>query len=300
MCSSRLCLLWLFSGIIFNLYAQYEGGDGDGFRRSFANATTLNNQDVAILYQGNNGDGYHQAELYAITLDNSSLSAVFSGGNGDGFDRLIFNTVTLNNTTLSDIYSGGNGDGYSLNNLSATTLNSTLLLELYSGGNGDGFDVSQLFSITLDSTSLVALFSGGNGDGYSYSNLDNVTLTNLLLSALYDGGNGDGFTVDQAVAYLDPNAPCVRLAQLVGTPTTSDFQISSTSNSGNSTPQDLNNAFLVLRSKEKGFVITRMPDPETAIGSNAVEGMIVYDSDDECIKLYNGMSWNCIIQRCPD
>ena len=62
-------------------------------------------------------------------------------------------------------------------------------------------------------------------------------------------------------------------------------------------PFDVNNGFLTLESNTKGFVITRISSPETAI-TQPVEGMIVYDTDDNCIKLYNGTSWNCIQQTC--
>lgn len=62
-------------------------------------------------------------------------------------------------------------------------------------------------------------------------------------------------------------------------------------------PFDVNNGFIALESNDKGFVITRISNPETAI-AQPVEGMIVYDTDDNCIKLYNGTSWNCIKQTC--
>ncbi len=57
------------------------------------------------------------------------------------------------------------------------------------------------------------------------------------------------------------------------------------------------NGYLVLESKTKGFVIPIMNNPETTI-IPAVEGMIVYDSDDFVIKLYNGTTWISIVQSC--
>ncbi|WP_412850784.1 DUF4347 domain-containing protein [Chryseobacterium sp. PMSZPI] len=67
--------------------------------------------------------------------------------------------------------------------------------------------------------------------------------------------------------------------------------------SSNNWPYDVNNGFIALEGNNKGFVITRISNPETAI-TNPVDGMIVYDTDDNCIKLYNGTSWNCIQQTC--
>lgn len=62
-------------------------------------------------------------------------------------------------------------------------------------------------------------------------------------------------------------------------------------------PNDVNNGFIALEGNTKGFVITRMSNPETAI-TQPIDGMLVYDTDDNCIKLYNGTSWNCIQQTC--
>lgn len=57
---------------------------------------------------------------------------------------------------------------------------------------------------------------------------------------------------------------------------------------------------LILESKEKGLVLTRIAFPESAIIS-PVEGMIVYDTTNKVIKLYNGTSWKVMSQQaCPD
>jgi hypothetical protein len=57
---------------------------------------------------------------------------------------------------------------------------------------------------------------------------------------------------------------------------------------------------LILESKEKGLVLTRIASPETAITA-PVEGMIVYDTINKVIKLYNGTTWKAMTQQaCPD
>lgn len=57
---------------------------------------------------------------------------------------------------------------------------------------------------------------------------------------------------------------------------------------------------LILESTNRGFVLTRMASPETAITS-PVEGMIVYDTVNNVIKLYNGSTWHIMTQQgCPD
>lgn len=300
MCYRKVFLLWLSLSLPIYTIAQFDGGSGDGYMGITSNALTLDSQIINLIYEGANGDGFSLEQINSVTLDNSSLEVLFSGSNGDGFDNFTLNDVTLDNTQLISVFLGGNGDGFSLKALADVTLDNTALVTLYTGGNGDGFDELLLSSVTLDNTSLVALYEGGNGDGFSLENLINITLTNQILSVIYSGGNGDGFDMEQAVVFLEPNSACVRPPQMVGAPLTSDIQISSMTNNANVSPQDLNNAFVILRSKEKGFVITRIANPETAIGTNAIEGMIVYDTNDDCIKLYNGTTWNCIIQSCPD
>jgi Pregnancy-associated plasma protein-A len=64
-------------------------------------------------------------------------------------------------------------------------------------------------------------------------------------------------------------------------------------------PESIPNALLVLESKNKGFVISRM----TTVQRNAitpVQGMLIYNLDPSanCFQLYNGTSWKCIEKTC--
>lgn len=62
-------------------------------------------------------------------------------------------------------------------------------------------------------------------------------------------------------------------------------------------PLDIGNGFLTMEANKKGFVITRIANPETAI-PQAVLGMLVYDTAKDCLKLYNGTEWKCIKPTC--
>jgi hypothetical protein len=62
-------------------------------------------------------------------------------------------------------------------------------------------------------------------------------------------------------------------------------------------PADKNNGFIALESDNKGMVISRIAEPEVAI-VNPVDGMIVYDTDENCLKIYDGTKWSCINQTC--
>ncbi|MFC4476358.1 hypothetical protein [Flavobacterium chungangensis] len=56
---------------------------------------------------------------------------------------------------------------------------------------------------------------------------------------------------------------------------------------------------LILESKTKGFVLTRLASPETNIAL-PVEGMLIFDTAENVLKLYNGTIWKKLIQACPD
>ncbi|WP_262897276.1 IgGFc-binding protein [Faecalibacter bovis] len=75
--------------------------------------------------------------------------------------------------------------------------------------------------------------------------------------------------------------------------------VSTTDNVDKIWPNNVNNAFISLKSNDKGLVITRIPDPETSIIS-PIEGMIVYDTDDNCYKLFDGSVWKCLRKKCYD
>ncbi|KQS89852.1 hypothetical protein [Chryseobacterium sp. Leaf394] len=73
-------------------------------------------------------------------------------------------------------------------------------------------------------------------------------------------------------------------------------------------PTNIPNGFIALQSKSKGMVITRVarvgggtngaPDLTTDSVKDPKEGMLVYDLNSECVKLFNGTVWNCISNIC--
>lgn len=60
---------------------------------------------------------------------------------------------------------------------------------------------------------------------------------------------------------------------------------------------------IALESNTQGFVVTRMTTAQlTAIkdANNAVEGMMSYDTDAQCLKIYDGTDWKCFsTPSCP-
>lgn len=72
--------------------------------------------------------------------------------------------------------------------------------------------------------------------------------------------------------------------------------ISSLAGFANGWPGNVPNGFIAIESKNKGFVITRVAN--TDVITNPTEGMLIYDVSANCVKLYNGSSWNCIAKDC--
>ncbi|MFK7747278.1 MAG: hypothetical protein AB8B65_02695 [Kordia sp.] len=190
---------------ITHVFAQFEGGNGDGNDVESELSTTLTNLSLSILYEGSNGDGFSSRALQATTLENISLAVLYEGSNGDGFASRTLEATTLENITLTVLYEGSNGDGFASRTLQATTLENISLAVLYEGSNGDGHDVGDLLNTTLENISLAVLYEGSNGDGFSSRTLQATTLENISLAVLYDGGNGDGFSSRQENVFLDPN-----------------------------------------------------------------------------------------------
>lgn len=65
-------------------------------------------------------------------------------------------------------------------------------------------------------------------------------------------------------------------------------------------PMIRSSAHTVLEANAKGFVITRMTTVQITAITNPQEGMMVYDSDLNCLKLYDGTAWSCFSKpACP-
>lgn len=74
--------------------------------------------------------------------------------------------------------------------------------------------------------------------------------------------------------------------------------ISNLAGFANGWPGNVPNGFIAIESTNKGFVITRIQNVGVIPVANLVEGMLVYDIDAGCVKLYNGTKWNCIAKSC--
>ncbi len=69
---------------------------------------------------------------------------------------------------------------------------------------------------------------------------------------------------------------------------------------GENWPMVRQSGFTVIESNSNGFVPTRMAKSDFGNISNPQEGMMVFDTTDQCLKIYDGSSWNCFsTPACP-
>ena len=65
-------------------------------------------------------------------------------------------------------------------------------------------------------------------------------------------------------------------------------------------PMVRQSGWTALEANTKGFVVNRMPTDKLS-EIDAVEGMMVFDTTAQCLKIYNGEAWKCLsAQSCPD
>lgn len=103
---------------------------------------------------------------------------------------------------------------------------------------------------------------------------------------------------------------CYKPAATGGTVLESKHGITSLGRAGTDNgnwPMIRKGAWTVLESKEKGFVINRVPaTADLALITDPIEGMMVYDEEADCLKIFttkddNSVGWFCFnTQACPD
>ena len=95
-----------------------------------------------------------------------------------------------------------------------------------------------------------------------------------------------------------PGTPCTKTPNTTTATSFTNVGVSTMSTKLENWPTAIPNGFLALESSTKGFVITRTADVAKIV--DAKEGMIVYDTTEKCVKLYNGTIWHCIEKSCNE
>ncbi len=269
-----------------NDYNSYDANDltTPGFTSLTAQAGTTPYVPSATISISDAADCYLTNDVRTVTVDfnNTSGSAV---SNIELFLKLDGN-ATIVAGTLSDLSSfGGLSSSGGTVNIFPESYGGEQTLELVGLSIPNG--TSQLtFDVNVNDSAGDLFFTG-----------------DLSL----DGGSDPCEDTEEGVGgelnfvMLSECTVCYKDGDTTGTAVDSKIGITTLrrSKDSNWVITDKKNGYLVLESKTKGFVLTRMADPENSI-SDAKEGMVVFDTDDKCLKLYDGTKWLCITQTCNE
>lgn len=136
-------------------------------------------------------------------------------------------------------------------------------------------------------------------------------LTSTISDAHYTIKDEAGLVSNNALIHIKTDGFCYKDEVISGTQLPTKMGITSLKRAGtdgDNWPMVRQGGWLALESPSKGFVINRIATT-AALNTipNPVEGMIVYDQEAKCIKIFttldNGVSygWHCyVIQSCPD
>lgn len=161
----------------------------------------------------------------------------------------------------------------------ASLLDLSILLSIGTGKKNYGFRTTKPFDeVKFEVFSLISAFN-------------NIKVYNLKIDPSNPTTN-DGNLICQ-------NNVCVKQGDFSapGSPSTA-VAISTLSSPRASWPGDIPNGFIVLESKNKGLVISRVSNSASVLQPQ--EGMLIYDTSASCTKLYNGISWKCILKSCNE
>lgn len=117
--------------------------------------------------------------------------------------------------------------------------------------------------------------------------------------------SGDSDVAFSAYSANSMSMYCLESANNVGLSVPTKLGITTLGRAGvapNEWPQARTGGFIALESSKKGFVPTRMSTAELANIQKPVEGMMVYDTTDNCLKIYVGalVGWKCFNRKtCP-
>lgn len=192
---------------------------------------------------------------------------------------------------------------------------------------GWGYNLYQQLGGVSDGNGIAPTYMPGNGTGANQLGLNDKVV------AVADGGNhvinfkasstsfgfigtnvrgsmGDGSNVASTnmnkYTYVSPLDLCGFLAPVCTQPglfdaaglpsTTGISDLAGFTGGATGWPANVPNGHVVIESKNKGFVITRVSSSAAIL--NPVEGMLIYDIAAGCVKLYNGTVWNCLAKDC--
>lgn len=126
-----------------SLYAQYAGGNSDGFSSHTLSTTSCPNPAQFYAYFGGSNDGASADTMMNTICGTPQSFYAYLGGSGDAAATDILNATACGIPPSFFAYMGGTNDGSGLETISSTTCSFPPQFYAYFGGQGDGYGLDK-------------------------------------------------------------------------------------------------------------------------------------------------------------
>lgn len=270
------------------------------------------------LYNGNNFNTiiWNQTSANTVVVSQAVVGATYISGRGNGVRNGFCDPDNDGISNQFDVDSDNDGCPDALEG--SEFVRRTHIHSLSLATTDTNYPYRGQIKVTYNGTTtgtpaqIISTSTGANGVpqlvNVAGSNL-NTTTNPSNLAGISDNTDGTAdigqdFGSSQDALTRDPDCDrCFRPATTAGTTLPTNHGITALARAGGNTgnwPVRVNGAYTVLDAKTKGFVINRVST--SALSSIiGVTGMMVYDTTVNCLKIYDGTSWNCYTkQTCND
>lgn len=280
-----------------------SGTDASG--NPVANAGTM-------ILNGNGNYTFTPATGFTGTVN--PITYTISDGNG-GTDTAVINiTVHPNAAGANNVYANDDANaapkGITMNGsvlTNDTDPEGNTIIVTAATANGTALTIGT--ATVLPGVGTLTLNANGT---YTFVPEPNFVGTVVIPYTICD--NASPQACDQATLYLTSletvSGYCFKEPVISGTAVPTQHGITALSRAGaenGNWPMVRESAWTVLEAKTKGFVVNRVAfdnttgNPTAIPTANFVEGMMVYDITNDCLKIYNGTVWSCFTTpACPD
>ena len=270
---------------------------------SLATVTT-----VATMSDGNTAWGTYTG-TYNVAAGQTNLTIAFSaissvGGIsfGNFLDDVKFafyeNCDFDNDGIPNHLDLDSDGDGCPDSDEAGVTAYITANSGISSTGNMQNGNNTGTVTSTVPISAAIAGPGTANAAAYGSNGFYNLLETNDTSSAKYKGV----YTYTNALNFAINNCACYSNAS-ASTGSATKHGITLLSRAGvnsNNWPMIRNSAHTVLESNTKGFVVTRFTTAQITALASPQEGMMVFDTDSKCLKIFDGTIWSCLSKpSCP-
>lgn len=222
----------------------------------------------------------------------------------DNIPDIIVTQVGAPSTANFDVFKFTDAEGNTIGvqkdiNFSSVSPSGTALWSFYYAGNCPrGYNTTSGFSGTTRDVRILTFKLSDFG-----ITLDNYKSALKFVQVL----SGDSDVAFSAYSTNSMSMYCLENAVTAGTALDTRTGITSLNRAGAETANDnwpmvRKGGFLALESNKKPFVITRSSTADLINITNPVEGMMVYDTTENCLKIYvnTAIGWRCFNKKtCP-